>query len=181
MYFSHVFVHTAGLLPGLLGQLPITASSPHRIKTEVCKLRSPRKPRFTFWEHSLGTYLHFASPWELYPVRPLPTLTHCFSRIASGYKAQGLAIRCHPSAMTSRAQLQPKRPRSTRNRQDFEAKNPNSFSFLLFLQPHVPLLPVFFASLFLSILKCYTILCLMDTRNSAFTNTFLFEFTPSVK
>lgn len=120
-------------------------------------------------------------PLELSPVRPLPAPSHCVSRAASGYKAQGSAIWCHPSAMTSRAQLQPKRPRSTRNRQDFEAKNPNSFSFLLFLRLHVPLLSVFFASLFLSILKRHTIVCLMYTRNLVFTNVSPFEYTPSVK
>lgn len=83
--------------------------------------------------------------------------------------------------MTSGAQFRPKLARNSRIRWDFEAKNPKpSFPFLLFLRLHLPLLSIFFASLFISTLKFYTILNLMYARNFAFTSRFLLEYTPPV-
>lgn len=136
-----LFFPTAGLLPGLLGQLPVTAPSRHRIRKRSGRCRIPGK-LFLLFRSLVGWPIFiFLPPWELHPMHSLPTPdpNHPLPQL-NHIRVQNIGFdntkyRWCPRAMASQAQDQPKIAGSGRNRLDFETKKKKtikSFPFLSF-------------------------------------------------
>lgn len=173
-----LFFPTAGLLPGVLGQLPVTAPSRHRIRKRSGRCRIPGK-LFLLFRSLVGWPIFiFLPPWELHPMHSLPTPdpNHPLPQL-NHIRVQNIGFdntkyRWCPRAMASQAQDQPKIAGSGRNRLDFETKKKKknhqklSFSLLLLGLLYILFLCIFLASLFLSTLRFHTTLYLIYTRNS---------------
>lgn len=123
-----LFFPTAGLLPGVLGQPPVTAPSRHRIRKRSGRCRIPGK-LFLLFRSLVGWPIFiFLPPWELHPMHSLPTPdpNHPLPQL-NHIRVQNIGFnntkyRWCPSAMASQAQDQPKIAGSGRNRLDFETK-----------------------------------------------------------